>query len=278
MIGLAAPLALAGYNLTWVHTGLLSHPRVLLNPPSWLSLDSHVELNAGAPIRDFALAMAVGETPGAAFVLRGFEAPPGSRQPEQQRDWLPLSAYSVPFARGCTRQNRAKQHHRCHLRSQRWLHKMRQGGIVGLITRSGARKLSNVAQIVKELRPFLITHKLSILIMDEHLHTPAVFSRLSAVIGVHGTAFGNVHASNPGTVVIEITGRLMPRTWSNFAIALGMNYFSYVAKTFPRSRWTFHAHDRRSDVDVDVVKFASFVAQAIEATLNSSSTACDAQV
>ena len=136
---------------------------------------------------------------------------------------------------------------------------------MGLIARSGARKLQNEASVVQALTPVLSARGLKLEILNESLHRPAVFARLRAVIGVHGTAFGNVHACAPGTTVIEITGALMPRTWANFAVALGMSYFAYIAPRFPRSLWSFHSFDPRSDVVVHPAKFSNFVAEAIDA-------------
>ena len=273
MLGLAAPLALAGYSLRWVHTGLLNHTRTGLKPPSWLPLDNHEFLDASRPLRNFALAVALAvptPTDDAKFVLKGFEAPPGTRQPELQREWLPLSAYAIPFARGChfaQSEPRGPRRWRCPAGGVQG--KSRGGranlGIVGLIARSGARKLQNEASVVQALMPVLSARGLKLEILNESLHRPAVFARLRAVIGVHGTAFGNVHACAPGTTVIEITGALMPRTWANFAVALGMSYFAYIAPRYPRSLWSFHSFDPRSDVVVHPANFSNFVAEAIDA-------------
>ena len=125
------------------------------------------------------------------------------------------------------------------------------------------------------LRPLLHARNLSLQMLPEKLHRPNVFRSLRGVIGVHGTAFGNVHACAPGTIVVEITGALMPRTWANFAYALGMDYFAYVAPLFPRSLWTFHSTDYRSDVVVNAQHFAQFFIKAIDtASASGSNNSC----
>jgi hypothetical protein len=281
MLGLATPLAQAGYSIEYVHTGLLQQAHVRLNPPPWLSLHANKLLRVNEPIRNFALAVAMPASSSDSFVLEGFQAEPGTRQPERQRDWLPSSAYAIPFARGCTACGRHGHAYACERRPycgkrQGMQHALRRSNTIGLISRTGARRLKNEEALVSALRPSLAARNLSLLMLPEEQHRPEVFRSLLGVIGVHGTAFGNVHACAPGTVVIEITGALMPRTWANFATAIGMEYFAYVAPIFPRSLWTFHSRDHKSDVLVDVKEFVQFVNSAIDtracAHLNARST------
>ena len=66
-------------------------------------------------------------------------------------------------------------------------------------------------------------------------------------------------------VVVEITGELMPRTWANFATALGHRYWAYVAEKYPRSPWTFHNVGALSHVRVNASRFAAFVVSALDA-------------
>ena len=68
----------------------------------------------------------------------------------------------------------------------------------------------------------------------------------------------------PGAVVVEITGELMPRLWANFAIAIGLSYFAYVAEIYPRSIWAFHRIGPDSRVTVNATNLAAFAADALD--------------
>ena len=111
---------------------------------------------------------------------------------------------------------------------------MASSGVFGLITRGGAaggaRILVNEQAVAGALRPVLARRGLTLRLLNASAHNLAAFERLEGVVGVHGTAFGNIQACQPGTVVVEVTGALMPRTWANFALALRMEYFAYVAR------------------------------------------------
>jgi len=275
MIGLAAPLAQAGYSITWVQTGILDQPNVWLRPPNWLTLTDHVTLHPGRPIHDFALAMAVPSPPACSQpAFSGFSSKPGTRQPEPQRMWLPLSAYAIPFAGRYNRPQTEGVPRRCDstyagaCEKQRGhpqrRHRLPYGGAFGLLARKGARHLENGETVATALRPLLAERNFTLNVLDPKSHTPSVFASLSGVIGVHGGAFANVHACLPHTIVIEITGDLMPRTYSNIAVALGMHYFAYVAERFPRSLWSLHSADHMGAVQVDPKQFAQFVAAAID--------------
>jgi hypothetical protein len=281
-VGLAAPLAAAGYRLSWLHTGLLSHPHIRLTPPAWLDVTRALCLEArcgsswlggtwriGTPIPHVVLPLAVPSSTrsSSAFVLNGF-APtsPAERQPEVQRDWLPLDAYALPFGARAARAGTVR-------RGARRMVRPRGHGVVGLITRSGAersdalpyaRTLVNEGAVLAALAPLLAQRNLSLRALREDEHTPAAFAPLVGVLGVHGSALGNLHACARGTLVVEVTGALMPRMWANFAVALGHEYFAYVAEQFPRSLWSFHAKSAHSRIRLNASRFAEFVATAFD--------------
>lgn len=267
MLGLAAPLARAGYNLSWLHTGLLQHPRIKLRTPNWLDLRHRVELRTNRRIKDFVMAIAVpSSSPTARFELNGFKAPAGTRQPEPQRDWLPLAAYGIPFARRGKNSNYSSELTRCGHGSR----------TIGFISRAGARQLKNEHAVVAALRPLLLARNFTLQMLNETRHVPESFAALHGVVGVHGSAFGNIHTCAPGTIVVEIIGALMPRMWANFAMGLGMKYFAYVGERYPRSLWSFHAHPGgASDVEVNPMRFALFVAAALDGTTGSHHTCLD---
>lgn len=265
MLGLAAPLAQAGYNISWMHTGLLGHQRIVMRPPKWLNLKHQVRLRCNQPIQNFMLAVSIPSSTNVDFSLNGFAALPHTRQPERPRDWLPLWAYSVPFDGRC-RSSKSYQNHSCPTQRRR--------NIVGLISRGGARQLSNELAVINALRKVLKTRNFQLHVLNEDEHLPQKFAPLYAIIGVHGSAFGNIIACARGTVVIEVTGALMPRMWANFATALDMRYFAYVAERYPRSLWSFHAYPGiASNVEVNTTRFAKFVADALDAT-NGIETQC----
>ena len=121
--------------------------------------------------------------------------------------------------------------------------------------------------MISTLRKILTKRNFQLHVLNENEHLPQKFAPLYAVVGVHGGAFGNIIACARGTVIIEVIGALMPRMWANFATALGMRYFAYVAERFPRSLWSFHAHsDGATNVQVNTTRFAQFVADALDAT------------
>ena len=316
-VGLAAPLARAGFAITWLHTGLFDRTQLRVRTPRWLSLANRTTLcpprqrtdgrqggtsevawcdvlgedasilRTGAPIPRLALAVAVTTSPhlsNASFELNGFAPthlqkaspppPPETRprprshsrmrQPEPQRPWLPLSAYALPFdARA--RQAWATRNRR-HTRGGAG--RAAASDEVGLIRRGGARPLTNEREVVDALMPRLAARSLKLRLLNASEHTPHVFASLVGVVGVHGSALGNLHAMAPGALVVEITGASMPRTWSNFAVALGHHYWAYVSEQYPRSLWSFHrVNSAHSQVRVNATRLAAFVASAWDATL-----------
>ena len=73
----------------------------------------------------------------------------------------------------------------------------RRGGTVGLIYRSGARQLANALAVTASLAPLLAARGVGLLPLNDSMHAPRAFAPLAGVVGVHGSALGNVHACQP---------------------------------------------------------------------------------
>ena len=180
----------------------------------------------------------------ARIVLNGFEHPPPSRD-VVPRDWIPPWAYTAPFG-----------HTQAKVRS-------RSGGVVAFVTRSNARKWDDEAGVFGALRLALTMRDLQLQVFNESRHTSRDFESVVGVVGVHGSAFGNIHVCAPGTPVIEVIGRLVPASWANFASGLRLEYFAYVAEQYP-GPWGFHRASNRSNVGVNISNFAAFVGGAFD--------------
>lgn len=89
----------------------------------------------------------------------------------------------------------------------------------------------------------------------------AHFRHAVGLIGVHGGALANMVAMPPGSRVIEIVGRLGPRSFASAALGLGHKYYVYFPRTMPppvmkkKAAWS----SSHGTVKVDVEHFTTFV-------------------
>jgi len=145
---------------------------------------------------------------------------------------------------------------------------------VGFISRGQiTRRLVGEGDLVQALQARLNSHPtahagVDVRVLSDSQHNPSAFASLDAVIGVHGGAFANIHACRPGTVVIELSGEWLPRTYANLAAAIGLEHFVYVAEIFPTSMRDFHAREGNGSwVQVNSTSVALFSAKAIWTSL-----------
>ena len=245
-IGLSEPLARSAHRIEWLHTGLLDNAHVHVRRLPWLRPPrGHlVKIERVSPredrtllLHDFVLPLAVPPAPTEATsaAFRGFVAPPGTRQPEEQRVWLPLSAYAVPFGRGAVKTpanqpadglsaasasdgecgpapvtNRRTMDSQAERPTNGWR-------AIGLLSRAPqhvfARDLADEAEVIHALRPLLHARQLHLHVLNSSQHTPEAIRPLVGVIGVHGTAFGNVcHAPSPALArpLAQIARQMLP--------------------------------------------------------------------